>query len=106
MADYMKATKGQTSVVLFPSKVSPKPGAKATIAYNAIIRHKGIEFRVPIKQMTDSKELFFGSNAGNGKRAILEEYDRDKQLSYSRATISYGDYEEILGVVKQAVEGK
>ena len=99
---YKKAQKGQTSVVLFPSRVTPKSGAKSTIAYNAIVRHKGFEFRVPVKKMLDTGDLFFGSSAGNGKRAIVEEYDRDKGIAYSRASISYSDYEDILAVIIDA----
>jgi len=92
------------TIVLFDSKVAPKPGAKATIKWNASIHMKnGLEFRVPVKQLTESGEVFFGSSSQNGKRVIAEDYDKEKGISYPRVAIRYNDYEELIEMIKAAL---
>lgn len=94
--------KDSLSILLFKSNAPEKEGAKAVLAFNAIIRVKGYEFRVPVKKMVQSGEYFFGTSR-DGKRVIVEEYDSEKGIAYPRAAIPYSLYEMLSEKINAAL---
>ena len=100
----------ELSIVLFESKAKPKEGSGSRIKYNATITLKpsGVTFHTAIKELLtgDNKgQLIAGqSSRMNGKRAVINEWDKDSNKSYERMSIPSELYSVIITGIADATK--
>jgi hypothetical protein len=98
------------SIVLFESKAKPKEGSGSRIKYNATITLKGsgVTFQTAVKELLTGEnkgQLIAGqSSRMNGKRSVINEWDKDKNQSYERMSIPSELYATIIAMIADATK--